>query len=130
MTSAEEERRQRFGKMEKTETKNGISMGPEMPEQYGICRILRTPGADPMQMLAEAIVVQAAEDYREALRKLKINPVNGEALRMKKECERFFRSRWYRMLTRVNSRMIMRRIQEEMENDRVRTADPGLQAGR
>ena len=77
--------------MEKTETKNRISMGPEMPEQYGICRILRTPGADPMQMLAEAIVVQAAEDYREALRKLKINPVNGEALRMKKECDRLLK---------------------------------------
>ena len=37
------------------------------------------------------IVVQAAEDYREALRKLKINPVNGEALRMKKECDRLLK---------------------------------------
>ncbi len=65
------------------------------------------------QMLANFIVVKAAEDYRTSVRNLKINPKHKEALRMLKECETFFESQWYQMLTSVDGKMIMRKIREE-----------------
>ena len=37
----------------------------------------------PEQMLANAIIIQAADDYRTSLRRLKLNRMNREYLRMK-----------------------------------------------
>ncbi len=65
------------------------------------------------QMLANAIIVKAAEDYRTSVRNLKINPKHRESLRMLQECESFFQSEWYQMLTAVDGEMIMRKIREE-----------------
>ena len=68
---------------------------------------------EPEQRLANAIIIQAAEDYRTALRCLRINPDHKPSLEMLQECERFFRSEWYQMLTTVDGEMIMRKIREE-----------------
>ncbi len=45
--------------------------------------------------LANAIILQAAKDYRMALKCLKANPKNRTALADKDEIERFFRSQWF-----------------------------------
>ncbi len=69
---------------------------------------------DPYEKLANAIVVQAANDYRAALRKKKGNPRNSEAIREVNEIERFFRSGWYQVLTAVNGEYLIEKIRQEM----------------
>ena len=45
----------------------------------------------PEQMLANAIIIQAADDYRTSLRRLKLNRMSREYLGVKEECEKFLR---------------------------------------
>lgn len=68
---------------------------------------------EPEQQLANAIIAQAADDYRTCLRNLKINPRHKESMTMLQDCESFFRSEWYQMLTTIDGEMIMRKIREE-----------------
>ena len=69
---------------------------------------------NPYEKLANAIVVQAANDYRAALRKKKGNPRNSEMLRNVNEIERFFRSGWYQVLTTVDGEYLMDKIRQEI----------------
>ena len=69
---------------------------------------------DAYTRLAHAIVVLAAEDYRKALRDLSRNPDYKPALNTKAECEQFFQSEWFRLLTPLDGPMIMKRLQEEV----------------
>lgn len=57
---------------------------------------------DPYRNLANAIVVQAAKDYRKALRQLRHNPRYETARNEKNEVERFFHSEWFHYLTNVD----------------------------
>ena len=68
---------------------------------------------NPYEELANAIVVQAAEDYQTALRQLRQNPSYGEALRVKDEVERFFRSKWYTALTTVDGEWLIAMLRKE-----------------
>ncbi len=67
----------------------------------------------PEQMLANAIIVQAADDYRVSLRRLKLNRMSREFQMMKEECERFFQSEWFEVLTNLDGTTIMNRIRKE-----------------
>lgn len=69
---------------------------------------------EPYETLANAIVLQAVEDYRRALRKLKSNPDYSPALYTKREVERFFRSRWYAELTSVDPAILIRDLKKEV----------------
>ena len=69
----------------------------------------------PYQNLANAIILMAVEDYRDALMKLKKRPHYGPAQDMKNEVERFFRSDWYRELTSVDGEILIKKLQEEVE---------------
>ena len=69
---------------------------------------------DPYEALANAIIVQACEDYRAALRKLKKNPKNQDAMAQTMECERFFRSGWYQLLTAVDGEYLIERLRAEI----------------
>ena len=64
--------------------------------------------------LANAIVVQAAKDYREAVRILKRNPKNSAAEYTKMEVETFFRSSWYRELTTLDPEILIEKLKEEI----------------
>ena len=68
---------------------------------------------DPWHSLANAIVIQAAKDYRAAIRQLKKHPDSQKTAALKLECERFFHSRWYSQLTGVDPNYILDRIREE-----------------
>lgn len=57
---------------------------------------------DPYRALANAIIVQAAKDYRKALRQLRRNPRYETAKNEKNEVERFFHSEWFHYLTNVD----------------------------
>ena len=65
--------------------------------------------------LANAIILQAVKDYRVALKCLKVNPRNKTALADKEEIERFFRSGWFSVLTRVDGEMLIRSLQMEVD---------------
>lgn len=68
---------------------------------------------DPYQNLANAIILSAVKDWRSARRKLKRKPNNKDAKILLKECESFFRSKWYASLTDVDGEMLIRRLYEE-----------------
>lgn len=71
----------------------------------------------PFEELANAIVIQACKDYREALIRLRRFPRDKRAKGTAAECERFFRSEWYRILTNLDAEILMERIKREV-NDR------------
>lgn len=65
--------------------------------------------------LANAIVYRAADDYRRALVAIIKDPTNKKALYTKKECEQFFRSFWYSILTKVDGEVLMEKLKKEVE---------------
>ncbi len=67
----------------------------------------------PYENLANAIIVQAAEDYRKALRSLSCNPDNRSAQYERCSIERFFRSGWFSVLTSMDPELLIRRLHEE-----------------
>lgn len=64
--------------------------------------------------LANAIILQAAKDYRAARCKLKKNPNNHTAQTEIDSVERFFRSKWYRCLTEIDGEMLIKKLKEEV----------------
>ena len=69
---------------------------------------------DPYESLANAIILQAAKDYRNALKRLKKYPHREIDLYMKQEVEQFFRSDWYSCLTTVDPEILIRKLNEEV----------------
>lgn len=70
---------------------------------------------EPFQMLANAIVEQAARDYKAAYLMIKKDPENEEAMDTVLEVERFFGSGWYQFLTKLDAGYLMRKIREEVQ---------------
>lgn len=66
--------------------------------------------------LANAIIIQAVKDYRNALKTLKRYPRYEPAKKVVAEVEEFFRSEWYRTLTSVDADMLMRKIRREIND--------------
>lgn len=67
----------------------------------------------PYENLANAIILQAAKDYRAARQKLKKKPDNTLARAEIDSIERFFRSGWYKHLTDVDGELLIRKLREE-----------------
>lgn len=63
------------------------------------------------QDLANAIVVQAANDYRNALRGVGYYGKPPESII--KACERFFHSAWFRTLTKVDGEYLIEELKQE-----------------
>ena len=76
-----------------------------------------TVSLDSLTALANAIIVQAAKDYRRALRKQKKDPGNVSAKIPIEEAEQFFRSEWYRLLTTVDGETLIKQLKEEVTDD-------------
>ena len=68
---------------------------------------------DGYTKLANAIVIRAAQDYRQSFRALKRNPKNDVALNTIREVEQFFRSGWYQALTAVDGEYLIEMLQKE-----------------
>lgn len=62
---------------------------------------------DNYRALAEAIIVQAAIDYKKALR--------YDEQGRKREIERFFRSRYFAILTNVSGEMLINKLRDEVK---------------
>ena len=69
---------------------------------------------NPYEALANAIILQAVNDYRAALKKVKKNPSNREALDEALQIERFFKSQWYQVLTAVDGEYLINRLRKEV----------------
>lgn len=70
---------------------------------------------DSYEKLANAIVLQAVKDYRTALKRVARHPKDRDGLSTKNECERFFRSGWFGILTGIDPEMLMRKLQMEVQ---------------
>lgn len=78
--------------------------------------IVNKQAGDPYENLANAVIAQAAEDYREALKKIKAHPKNKDAIDEALRIESFFRSGWYQTLTFVDGECLIRRLQAEIRS--------------
>ena len=68
---------------------------------------------DPYENLANAIVIQAAKDYREASKTLRKKPEDGKMLLQKANAEQFFRSHWCGFLSPVDGKLLLQKLEEE-----------------
>ena len=64
--------------------------------------------------LANAIVLQATEDYRKALRTLSLYPHDRKANGEKQSITRFFRSGWFKVLTDLDPEALIERLNKEV----------------
>ena len=69
---------------------------------------------NPYEKLANAIILQAVSDYRAALKKVKKNPKNRDAIDGVLQIERFFQSEWYQVLTSVDGEYLIEKLREEV----------------
>ena len=67
------------------------------------------------EMLAHAIIEQAAKDYRAAQKKLKKNPYSETAHRTVRDVEVFFLSDWFTVLTTLDGEHLLMMLKEESE---------------
>ncbi len=63
--------------------------------------------------LANAVILQAIDDYRAVCGKLKRRPDLQKSAAQKRSLERFFTSRWFRTLTTVDGQALLDRLREE-----------------
>lgn len=68
---------------------------------------------DPYQELANAIVLMAVRDYRDARKKLAKGRKNYLAEKTKKECEDFFKSGLFSIYTNLDGEMILAKLEQE-----------------
>ena len=69
---------------------------------------------DPYEQLANAIILQAVKDYRDALKKLKKRRRYDSAKDMISEVERFFHSDWYTELTSIDGNFLIEKLRSEV----------------
>ena len=70
----------------------------------------------PYVDLANAIILRAIDDYRIALKGKKITDMLS--VDIIKDCETFFKSDWFKVLTNVDGEFLIRKIREEVKNER------------
>lgn len=73
---------------------------------------------DPYENLANAIILQAVKDYRLTDDEQKFQ-----------EIERFFRSGWFGVLSKVDPEYLIRQLRKEKRNDSQRIFITGTNAG-
>ena len=69
---------------------------------------------DPYEALANAVIEQAAKDYRDACFLLKWKRCNRTAEDMKCDCESFFTSEWCKVLTNLDGAKILGQLRKEV----------------
>ena len=70
------------------------------------------------QDLANAVILQAIEDYRLVCGKLRFRPGLTESALEKRELEAFFLSRWFRTLTTLDGQELLASLRREMNGQR------------
>lgn len=68
---------------------------------------------DPYKRLANAVVLQAVMDWRNAVKRLKRRKRNSEAKRMKEDAEEFFLSERFLCYTSLDGKTLLQKLREE-----------------
>ena len=76
----------------------------------------RVEGFD-YERLAEQIIIRAAKDYRNALKRLFRHPENPTALATKEEIEMFFRSEWFQVLSDIDPNVLIEGIKAKAKRE-------------
>ncbi len=71
---------------------------------------------DPYEALANAVVLQAVKDWREAVGKLNKGRKNVAAESMRDECERFFKSSYFNTFTELDGEILLSKLKSEVES--------------
>lgn len=66
------------------------------------------------EALANAIILQAVEDYRKARSRVRMMPDQKEAQRRIREVERFFESEWFHRLADTDGKRILEYLKKEI----------------
>ena len=66
------------------------------------------------QELANAVIVQAAKDYRLAQYRNMKRPEQENTLREIRSLETFFRSKWFAVLSTLDGKRLLRDLREQM----------------
>ena len=66
------------------------------------------------EKLAQAIILQAVEDYRKCRRLVRRKPGQVDAQKMIREVEYFFRSDWYKQLSDTDGKQIIELLRREV----------------
>ena len=69
---------------------------------------------NPYKELANAIIVQAVKDYRDAVERLRYTPDDKSELHDKRSIEKFFRSNWFSILSDLNGELLLKKLKEEV----------------
>ena len=77
---------------------------------------MQNSGIYSCQPLADAIVLQAVADYRNAL--VGISYCRKSAEDVVQECERFFRSEYFWLLTKVSGEYLIEKLRQEVEGEK------------
>ena len=64
---------------------------------------------------AQAIILQAVQDYRRALKVLRRKPESKVAQALEVEVRSFFQSWWFAQLTDIGSKFLIEKLREEAE---------------
>ena len=62
------------------------------------------------EALANAVILQAVRDWRDACRINRSYPENFAEERKREDIERFFRSDWFSVLTNLDGRLLLRKL--------------------
>ena len=73
---------------------------------------------NPYQALANAIVELAVKDYKKALKQHYCFPDNEDFAAEVNALERFFRSGWFGVLSKVDPEFLIKELRKEKQNDR------------
>ena len=65
------------------------------------------------EVLYNAIILQAVKDFRSARRRMQRQAGDKAAIKTIREVSRFFHSRYFKVLSRVDGPTILRRLSEE-----------------
>ena len=77
---------------------------------------MRNHEIESYQPLFDGIILQAVSDYRNALKGRAYDGKKGGQIIS--ECERFFRSEYFSMLTKVPGEFLIERLRKEVEGDK------------
>jgi len=70
---------------------------------------------DPWQSLANAIIVQACEDYRTVCEMVKLKPRSKQWREERRKLLEFFKSEYCSLLSKVDVDMLIEKINKDME---------------
>jgi hypothetical protein len=72
------------------------------------------------EALANAIIIQAAKDFRAAYKRMKRFPNDGRAQEEVREITKFFCSQWFVMLSDVDGPTLLKKMKDEIDSGIVR----------